>query len=83
MMTISGGHCPGSLHAKFGEAGVGGAADGGFPRPPDRGQGGVHLQRTHDRYADCEAGSECARYLRRDLILEVYLQKICIFQISV
>ena len=82
-MTVSGGHCAKSFYAQFSEAGVGGEADGGVPRPPDRGQGGVHLQGSHDRHADCEAGSECTRYLRRDLILEVYLQKICIFQISV
>ena len=47
-MTVSGGHRAGSLHAQSGEAGVGGAVDGGVPRPPDRGQGGVHLQGPHD-----------------------------------
>ena len=82
-MTLSGRHRAGSLHAQFGKARVGGKADGGVPRPPDRGQGGVHLQGPHDRHADCQAGPECARYLRRDLILVVYLQKIYIFQISV
>ena len=82
-MTVSGRHCAKSFYAQFSEKGMGGEAYGGVPRPPDRGQGGVHLQGPHDRHADCEAGSECARYLRRDLILEVYLQKICIFQISV
>ena len=35
VLLFSGGHSAVSLHTKFGEEGVGGATDGGVPRPPD------------------------------------------------
>ena len=35
IMTVSGRHSTGGFHTKLGEKGVGGAVDGGVPRPPD------------------------------------------------
>ena len=35
MMSVPGGDGAGGLHTQPGEKGVGGAADGGLPRPPD------------------------------------------------